>query len=45
MAGPGSFHFTEGYHEQERYDPSDWFEIGRDIDYEDDYYGGYYNAF
>lgn len=33
----------EGYHEQEWYDPSDWFEIGRDFDYEDDdYVGGYY---
>jgi len=33
----------EGYHEQEWYDPSDWFDIGRDIDYEnDDYVGGYY---
>jgi hypothetical protein len=33
----------EGYHEQEWYDPSDWFEVGRDIDFEnDDYWGGYY---
>ena len=26
----------EGYHEQEWYDPSDWFSTGRDIDYEYD---------
>ena len=36
----------EGYHEQEWYDPSDWFEIGRDMDYESDddeaFTGGYY---
>ena len=33
----------EGYHEQEWYDPSDWFETGRDLDYEDDDdYGDYY---
>lgn len=28
----------EGYHEQEWYDPSDWFETGRDVDYEYDRY-------
>jgi len=28
----------EGYHEQEWYDPSDWFEFGSDIDYEHDLY-------
>jgi hypothetical protein len=34
----------EGYHEQEWYDPSDWFSIGRDFDYEtDSYEGGYYD--
>ncbi|GEM_PF-5655518 len=32
----------EGYHEQEWYDPSDWFEAGRDIDYESDAYDDYY---
>lgn len=34
----------EGYHEQEWYDPSDWFEIGSDMDYEtDDYEYDYYD--
>lgn len=33
----------EGYHEQEWYDPSDWFEYGRDLEYESDgYYDEYY---
>lgn len=39
----------EGYHEQEWYDPSDWFEFGSDVDYEDDTYDyfddDYYDAY
>jgi hypothetical protein len=33
----------EGYHEQEWYDPSDWFSFGSDTDYESDnwFSGGY----
>lgn len=35
----------EGYHEQEWYDPSDWFNWGSDIEYEngDWFTGGYYD--
>lgn len=32
----------EGYHEQEWYDPSDWFNWGRDFEYEANGYGDYY---
>ncbi len=34
---------TYGYHEEEWYDPSDWFDPDDGIDYESDYYGGYYD--
>ena len=37
----------EGYHEEEWYDPSDWFNVNSGTDYEydydDHYYGGYYD--
>lgn len=32
---------STGYHEEEWYDPSDWFNDDNDIDYEADYYDGY----
>lgn len=31
----------EGYHEEEWYDPSDWFDADSSVDYEDDYNWGY----
>jgi hypothetical protein len=34
---------TRGYHEEEWYDPSDWFDDDTGIDYEDDYYGTYWD--
>lgn len=34
-----------GYHEEEWYDPSDWFDPNDGIDYENDYYGSYYDGY
>ena len=34
---------TWGYHQEEWYDPSDWFNDDSAVDYEDDYYGDYYD--
>ncbi len=37
---------TYGYHEEEWYDPSDWFDADTGVeyeDYEDNYYGNYYD--
>ena len=32
-----------GYHEEEWYDPGDWFNSDSSVDYENDYFGGYYD--
>ncbi|QDU37855.1 hypothetical protein Mal4_21720 [Maioricimonas rarisocia] len=34
---------TYGYHAEEWYDPSDWFDADEGVDYENDYYGSYFD--